>query len=337
MTVWSIIGIVLVVVAISLVIKAMTRVVPHEERLAIYRLGHFDRVAGPGPVVIIPWMDEVKRTFRVRDRPLEVAVDGLLPYGVPIGMTLNLWCRFDLVQAARGNRDRLGNLVQLSEGERRQQVEIKVREALVRQIANSEESSPLPGDATLIDRVMALAPGTRRYYQLLDAVKRELQETLPSVGAILVQTQSITLTRRDISDEIIQAAKRTRSRAIDSEWLKSYVDEVRERFPGLSDTMLIQLLASIEGVDVGRVQRLLLEKDPDTKAKAEFEMSGDQERPNVIVTPEGQERSTIRQAETAPVSAEGTTASRSSRPLTKSDLTVLKRVPRREHDQRTSA
>jgi regulator of protease activity HflC (stomatin/prohibitin superfamily) len=52
MTVWTVIGIFLLVLLISLAIKAMTRVVAHEERLVIYRLGRFHRVAGPGLVAM---------------------------------------------------------------------------------------------------------------------------------------------------------------------------------------------------------------------------------------------------------------------------------------------
>jgi hypothetical protein len=341
MTVWTIIGILFLVLLIGLIIKVMTRVVPHEERLVIYRLGHFHRVAGPGPVMVVPRLDEVKRTYRVRDQPLEITVDGLFPYGVPVGMTLNLWCRFDLEAAAGDDRERLASLVQLSDAERRHQVEIKVREVLVKQIAVLEDSDPLPGDATVIDRVIALAPGTTRYYKLLEAVKVGLREELPLVGAILSPTQTITLTKRDISDEIIQAGKRLRGREIDSEWLTDYADNLRQRFPSISNAVLAQMLASVEGVDAGKVQRLLVEQEgynsADTEVEVEFEMSGDEERPNVIARPKMKQQRAATQSMPAASRTEQKSTSRTPRPLTESDLAVLKRVPRKDRNQKLSA
>lgn len=341
MTVLSIIGFILLVIIIGLAIRAMTRVVPHEERLVIYRIGRFHRVAGPGLVVVFPRLDEAKRTYRVRDQPLEVTVGGLFPYGVPSEMTLNLWCRFDLEQAAGGDRERLANLVQFGDGERRQQVQIKVQEALIHQIAELQERRPPPPNASLQDRIIALAPGSPPYNELLWAVKHELQQTLPSVGAILNPNQSITLTKRNISDEIIEALKRAHGREIDSKWLTDYADNLRQRFPSISNAVLAQMLASVEGVDAGKVQRLLVEHEGDTSAETEveveYEMSGDEERPNVIARPKMKKRSTSAQSKPAPSRTTEKTPSQTPRPMTESDLAVLKRVPRKNRDRRLSA
>jgi hypothetical protein len=186
-----------------------------------------------------------------------------------------------------------------------------------------------------------LAPGTPRYYELLEAVKDELQETLPLVGAILSPTQSITLTKRDISDEIIEAAKRLRGREIDSKWLTEYADKLRQRFPGISSAVLAQMLASVEGVDAGKVQRLLVEHEGDTGAKpgveVEYEMSEAQERAKVIAKPKIQERGAPARPKPGPSDTGDRTASRTPRRLTESDLALLKRVPRKDRDQRISA
>jgi hypothetical protein len=341
MTVWTIVGILLLVFLAGLAIKAMMRVVAHEERLVVYRLGRFHRVVGPGPVVVVPSLDKVKRTYRVRDQPLEVTVGGLFPYGVPDEMTLNLWCRFDLVQAAGGDRERLANLVQLGDGERRRQVQVKVQEALIHQIAELQERRPLPPNASLRDRVFALAPGGPRYSELLEGVKGELEQILPSVGALLTTDQSISLTKRNLSDEIIEALKRMRGREIDSEWLTEYADNLRQRFPGISNAVLAQMLASVEGVDAGKVQRLLVEHEGETSAKPEveieYEMSGDQERAKVVAKPKVQEQSASARAKPAPSGTGDETSSQTPRPLTESDLALLKRVPRKDRNQRLSA
>jgi hypothetical protein len=293
-------GVVVLAALVALAIRALVRVVPHGERLVIYRLGRFHRVVGPGLVLVLPKLENIVRTFRVRDQPIEVTVGGLFLYGLPAEMTLNLWCSFDLAQAAGGDYAKLANFVQFSDGERRRQVEVKVREALVRQIADLQKHRPLPDTAPILEKVKALAPGSPRYNELLEAAKRDLGQILPTVGAVLNTAQPVTLVRRTIPDEMIEAFSRSRSRTIDSDWLLNYVDQLRERFPDLSNTMLVQILASIEGVDVGRVQRLLLEHDAGTEAEVEYEMSGDRGQPNVITKPKVKEREAATERQPAP-------------------------------------
>jgi len=83
MTVVWIVGAVVLVVLVAIAVRSMVQVVPHGERLVIYRLGRFHRVVGPGLVLVLPRLDRVVRSIRVRDQPLEISVDGLFAYGVP--------------------------------------------------------------------------------------------------------------------------------------------------------------------------------------------------------------------------------------------------------------
>jgi hypothetical protein len=133
-------------------------------------------------------------------------------------------------------------------------VQVKVQEALIHQIAELQERRPLPPDASLQDRVFALAPGGPRYSELLEGVKRELEQILPSVGAVLNTDQSITLTKRNPSGEIIEALKRQRGREIDSEWLTEYAEDLRRRFPGISNAVLAQMLAWESPETTGRTR-----------------------------------------------------------------------------------
>jgi hypothetical protein len=337
MTIPMIIGTIFVVILIGLFLKAILRTVLHEERLVIYRLGHFHRVAGPGMVIVLPHLDRVIKTIRVRDQPVEVTVDGLFPFGVPIGMTLNLWYRYDPVKAAGGNHARLADLVQLTESERSKQVEVKVREALVRQIAELQQSWPLEDNATIRDQLAALAPGTPRYNKLLEAVRQELQHTLPFVGAVLNPDQTIALTKRDIPPDVIDALGRLRGRQIDSDWLADYADILRQRFPGLSEAVIAQILSAIEGVDVGRLQRILLEQGSDVAAEVEHEIARDGEGPNVITRPVPKQREAqARRARARPPVQKGP-VSGGPEVLTTEDLSVLKRVPRQGRDEQLGA
>lgn len=328
-TLLTIVGVVILLVVLIVLyraIRATTHVISEEQRWVIYRLGRFHRVAGPGPVQILPGLDRVMQSFEVRDRPLEVTVPGIFAFGLPNDLTLNLWCSFDPVRAAGGDKDRLLRLVQLNDAERRDQVTVKARQALVNCLAKLQEQMPLPAQPQVMDQVAALAPGSPRYNTLINALREDLEQTLPSVGVLLDTSQPIILTKRGLSEEILEAIKRRRGWEMDSQWLTGYVEDLRRRFPDLniSRTMLSQILASLPGVDLGKVQRLLLEQEPGTRAEVEFEMNREGEGANVIVKP--------KQARTEPAQE-----SVIPPPLTESDLAVLKRVPRGQRSQQLSA
>ncbi len=337
--VWIIVGVIAVIVLVVLIynlLRATTHIVPEGQRVVIYRLGRFNRVAGPGMVQVIPGLEQVARTLEVRDHPMEVTARGIFAFGVSNDLTLNLWCSYDLAKAAAGNKAKLAELVQLNEAERRRQVEVKMHEALVNQIAELQKRMPLPGTPNALDGVIALAAGSERHNALLAGLKHELQKTLPSVGVVLNTDQTITVTGRGIPDGVIEAIKRIQGRQIDSQWLTNYANQLRQQFPEMSSTVLDQMLASIEGVDVGNVQRLRLEQDDKTDAQVEFEIPMDgSESPGVTAKPKFKLQGS--EAKRQPASARSEPASPSSQPLSEEDLAVLKRVPRPNREQRKSA
>jgi hypothetical protein len=329
-------GVILLILLIIIIFSFIraSQVIPQEERLVIYRMGRFSRIAGPGLVWLIPGMEESRR-IGVRERPLEITVPQIFAFGVSNELTLNLWCSFDLKEATGGDKAKLTKLVQLSESERRQQLEVKIREALVHQISDLTKRRPLPDGASTFDGVVALAPGGERYNELLAGITRDLERSLPSIGVILNTSQPITLTRRGIPDAIINALQRKYGRDIDSQWLTKYAGVLRKDFPEIPPVVLAQVLSAIEGVDAGQVQRLLLEQEGkgEVEAEVEFEMSGDGIRaPNVIAKPKAPGRRAEAARQTAPAAADELPQRLSER-----DLSILKRVPRGRDDDRKTA
>ena len=321
---------ILVVVGIVIVsiLRSTTRIVSQEKRLVVYRLGRFHRIAGPGMVQVIPGLDKVVKTIEIRERPVEVTVSGIIAYAVYNDLILNLWYRVDPVQAAGGDKEKLARLIQLSESERERQVQVKMREALANQVAILQREKPLPPNANTFLRLMALTPGNDHFNALRDGVKQELEKSLPTVGVILNTDQPIVLTGRNISHKIIEAIDREQGRDIDSRWLTKYVGELRKEFPDMSNTVLAQILASVEGVDVGKIQGLLFEKESNMETEVEFEMTSNENgQPNVITKPK-------------PVKPRSTMSGASFQApprLTKRDLSILKRVPRADKDEELSA
>lgn len=314
-----IIGIILAgIVVISAVgLFVIVHIIPQGQAHVIYSFRQFSRIAGPGWAIIVPLLDVIERTIDVRDHPLEVNVPGVFAFRAPSDWTLNLWCRFDPKTVAEGDKHKMAQFVQISESERRQQFEVKIRDALVRQVAVIEGQMPLPDRATLMDGVAALVPGSKRFNALLEALKNDLQTTLPSLGMVLNTVHPIVVTKRNLSDEIVGAIKRRQGREIDSQWLANYADELRQRFPELSNAILAQIVSSIKGVDGGNIQQLLLQQTEGGRSEVEVQLSNQgKASANIVTQPK------VKQA--APVNP---------RRLTKNDLSVLKRIPRDEQKQ----
>jgi hypothetical protein len=334
------VGILLVVFIVVMykMIAATTRVVPQEQQLVIYRLGRFHRVAGPGLVQVIPRLERVVRTIEVRDHPIEVTVTGIFAYGVPNDLTLNLWCSFDVVRAAGGDRARLAEFVQIRDDERRRQVEVKMREALVEQVAELQKWMPLPKGATTLEGVIALVPGSDRYNALMAGVKSRLEQTLPSVGVILDTSKNITLMGRGLSNEIIEAIQQKRSVDISGKVLMDYAAKLKQDFPAISDAVVAQILGSIPGVELGDFQRLRLEKErgeAEVEADVEYELPEDgSPRVNVIAKPKTVSRKTTKERDVESPADAKSAAHAADEHLRESDWAVLKRVPRRNRDQR---
>jgi hypothetical protein len=108
----------------------------------------------------------------------------------------------------------------------------------------------------------------------------------------------------------------------------SYADSLRRQFPTMSNAMLTQILSSIEGIDTGKIQRLLLEQEGGVEAEIEYEMSQDGEGVNIITKPKFKRP--------APASVPKP-ESEIDWHLSQDDLSILKPVPGRETDQQMSA
>ena len=308
----------LIIVGIYFLTQSKMQVVQEEERLVVYRLGRFHRVAGPGVVFLQRMLDEVKRTFNVRDEPHNVRVNGLFMNGVPFGYTLNFWYRFDLQAAANGNHERLAKLVQFSDEEREKQVATKVREALVAASPVIEQRFKPTGN-DFVSKLLPIIPGLPSFDAFMEEVRKHLRENLPLVGAILNEEHSLTVTNIHLGSDIIGSFSRGRVATM-----------LRETFPNLPPELLLQAVSSIEGIDMPQ-QRVVFEGVDQSNTRLDFRAEEGQASARVRVQPSAPTPSTAAQAVSNPVSAAPVPSSPPVTPskeqLTKDDLSILKRVP----------
>ncbi|MEZ4613938.1 MAG: hypothetical protein R2867_00285 [Caldilineaceae bacterium] len=182
------------------------RVVPEEKRLVIYRLGKFYRVAGPG--VVPTWrFDTIERELNARDEPHNLRVDNLYMHGIPFGYTLNMWLRNDPVAVAGDDKARLHELALFNDRERKQQIEVKLREALVHVVTRIQEGHKLRKNALTFEKLLPIFPGLPLCEQLLEQLKDELKVSLPSIGIKLNENQPITITVLHLTQTILNGFK----------------------------------------------------------------------------------------------------------------------------------
>jgi hypothetical protein len=245
---------IIVAVIVLLVLLSLWRAsrfvrVPQEQRIVIYRFGRFNRVEGPGLVKIIQGAETIERDIYVRDQQLDFSIDGLFIYGVPFGYRLNMWCRYDIQDAAGGDREKLKDFAQFDDSERYRAVAVKMQEALRESIKEYEIHHPLsPRGTTFVDRLLPILPGTEGSAEILNGTRKRLSRMLPTIGVILNTTHSINIISLILGQQIINDFQRGRT-----------IQLFREQLPDLPIEALIQMLASIEGIEHPQIERLLLD------------------------------------------------------------------------------
>lgn len=296
--------------------------VREDRRVVIYRRGRFHRIAGPGWVPLHHRIERIEQEYSIRDEPRSFSIDNLFFHGIPIELTLNFWCHVDLVQAAHGNRDRLAQLTTFSESERRQQVAIKTRDAVVAQLGVLEQKLKLSATASLVDKILPVLPGTENCEQLLEAVADKLETTLPPVGVFFNPDHPITITHIDIPGEMKREFSRGRA-----------LDLLRSKAPNTPEEIMLQLVSIPEGA-VPPITRETVRIEGE--GAAHFQMEGIKEK-------EGKRqripfaRPPYAHPNEVSLDSEDAEQPEDVELLTESDLAYLKLIPRRDESQRPAA
>lgn len=230
----------LAIIAIGRLLEV--RIVPEKQRLAIYRLGRFDRIRGPGPVTLMSGLDGRVEKFDVTEQPRDIAIPGLFLVDIPVGLTLNLHYAFDPERVIGDDRERLTNLFEMTAAQRQHQFEVKVTDALNDRIPLVFQQFPLPAAPSIIDKLMPVLPGTRQRRCLLNGVRSQLSTSLRSTGYRLNEDEPIIVTKIHLGDDLIQAFGNRRT-------LELVVDSLRQNLPQLSEEMVAQMFQSIQGLE----------------------------------------------------------------------------------------
>lgn len=285
------------------------RVVPEEERLVIYRLGRFSRIAGPG-VVRMAQIETVHKTIDARDRPRNVNIAGLFFRGIPFDYMLNFWYQVNLQETLGGSQKQLATLAQFADIERDRLVATKVREALVHGLAEMDKNYKA-GGKEFFHNLLPLVPGLLKINEdMINAVRRELTSTLRTVGVVLNQQHPITVVNLNIVGDLIASFSRERITTL-----------LREQFPNLPEDTLLEAVGAISGVDMGR-KRINVNSNGSESANVSVDDRSDRDM-NVRVHPTNKPPSGPSTNQVKPPAQPVAPAAET---LSSDDLRVLKRV-----------
>ncbi|RIK37298.1 MAG: hypothetical protein DCC55_24725 [Chloroflexi bacterium] len=279
------------------------KTVPEGERLVIFRMGRFNRLAGPGLVILLGRFETIERTIKGREELVELLVDGLSFNNLFLGYTFSFWRRNDPEAAAGKDRTRLAELALFSDDERHAQMKSKVREAVMNSVARVNRELPPPKAGSIFEQIIPVLPGQPATERLLEVVTEELEPALRSIGMILSKRHPVKIKGLKLPDMLVQNFGRTINLSV-----------LREQLPNASPDLLAQLVASFEGTELPNIRKVVVEHpNARTAAPRAEEPAAERQQPSSEAKP----------APSAP----------SIRP---EDWRVLKRVPRAEGDSPTS-
>ncbi len=322
-TLVSIIVVLVLLALLAFIFRPGYVIVPEAERLIIYRLGRFNRIVGPGVIWLLRGMETVQRQYSVRNDPQDSSVDGLMVYGVPIGLTLNIWWGYDPQRAAAGDKAKLANLALFAESERNNHFNVKLRDSLVRQINALEQRAPLAPSATVVDKIVPILPGVPTCVEILDKVQQDIARSLPALGIFLDVSQPIVITRLHPPEDLIKGFSRDR-----------VADLLGMRFPGLPDSMMVHMLESIEGLPPLRVHEI---RQVGNNGGALSETRWTDEDGQMFRVPLSTGPTPPQERASRPADVAADQPASDPARLSRDDLALLKRVPRESAGERRVA
>jgi hypothetical protein len=280
------------------------------QQMIVSRFGRIQRILRPGLNLVFNGFEKVEREINVREQPGDVYIDVLFIRGVPFGYTLNLWWQNDLFAAAKGNNEQWRKLALFTDKERRDQVVEKVRNGLVRCLTMFEKDHDVMADSSFVRKLLPIFPATPNNDQLLDGLRNELAQTLPTIGVILSQSQPIIVKKIHLGNDLREMFTLSRT-----------VTQLRELVPNMSPDIMLRLFGSIEGLDMSHMRELTLRQYGATAGEIEI---GD-DLDTTIRTPTSAGPAP---APTARDNAVVITPAAEEERIRKEDLNGLKTVPR---------
>ena len=230
--------VVLVLLAVGLVIllirlvKAGIHKVPEGEVAVVERLGRFARLVGPGLVWVTPSIEQLRHSVYVRLREEQFIIRNLWfrdVVQVDVEFTICYWLDLHSVDPSL-----LRDIAYRSATQWRASIEDRAARIL-RDLISQCDLMDLIGQDPLFRE------------EIERTFVRRLKQVLGEWGVRLDQLGGAWLRDIGLTAELQQALNSVRRTDVDTKTKGAVFDMIRQRYPGLSDVMLLSLFNSIVG------------------------------------------------------------------------------------------
>lgn len=245
-------GILVVFIVLWRAVGPRWQTIPEEKCHVIYRQGQFHRVLKSGTRPTYGYMEKVERVIDTREQPVDFSIPDLYVYDVPLGYTINFWYRLDPLAVAGNDKHKLRKLVQFDNGERHEQIRLRIKDLFIRYITEFQNGYQLPKGAGDMDKLYPFAPGQFAYQKIMSQIHHDLPHLLNSFGAILFHEQPIVLNKFHLAANVGALLERERT-----------IRSLQRNINGLSPDMLIRSTGAFEGVNVGGYEHLVVTNNND--------------------------------------------------------------------------
>jgi hypothetical protein len=287
-------------------------IVPQEERVVLYRLGRFSRLAGPG-LVTLDRLDTEERRINVRSDVEDYRTNTYyFINGVPFNYTISFWSRNDLLEAAGVDPERLAELAQYTDDERQRHLLKKLHEAMYACTQRIQKKYTVAEDSSIARKLLPILPGMPGCDDLLELVTAHLRQNLPTIGVILDTRHPVMVANVHVTPEVLDSFTRGRSLTM-----------LREQLHDVSPDLLVQAFSAIEGLDMHTV-RLYMEGNA---AVRDVRLDGDSITGYKVIPQPPVELIQRSEIADSPLHKVAAPADSEEERLSKADLGVLKRLP----------
>ncbi|MFO7635614.1 MAG: hypothetical protein R6W76_23910 [Caldilinea sp.] len=287
-------------------------IVPQEERVVLYRLGRFSRLAGPG-LVTLDRLDTEERRINVRSDVEDYRTNTYyFINGVPFNYTISFWSRNDLLEAAGVDLERLAELAQYTDDERQRHLLKKLHEAMYACTQRIQKKCTVAEDSSIAGKLLPILPGMPGCDDLRELVTAHLRQNLPTIGVILDTRHPVMVANVHVTPEVLDSFTRGRSLTM-----------LREQLHDVSPDLLVQAFSAIEGLDMHTV-RLYMEGNA---AVRDVRLDGDSITGYKVIPQPPVEQLQRSEMADSPLRKVAMPADSEEERLSKADLGVLKRLP----------
>lgn len=234
-----------------LIIGLRCYMVHEDERLVVYRMGRFQRVAGPGLVWVLHSLEKIERRIDAREQPHSIEVNNLYFFDIPFGYTINLWYRLDPGAAARDNRSLLHEIARMPDSEIKEQIQLAIRNLLEKYLVDMPGRYNFSTTPSLLQKLVPVLPGQDGYNWLLEQLKSDLADVLRRFGVVLSADRPIQLESLSLAPDVVRLFNWSRT-----------VQTLREQQPELTADALMHLVSAFEKTPIHSVRKFTMEDLP---------------------------------------------------------------------------